>query len=368
MTKPVLTSQIAALENPAGGGTARNQTIDIIKAIGIILMVWCHAGGPFDNFISLFHMPIFFIASGYCWNDKNVKDGYLLKKFILRKIKTLYIPYVAWNVSNHLLNHIWVQIGFYAADDYLTWRQIVIQVIKSFFFGGSGAFAGATWFLRTLFFVSVVHALINFFTKRLKQQESVVEWIALALCGIVAQLITSFSIILPKGLHTCFSAYFVFLVGIIFKRYNLENKLKHQRAVVTIGSLCLLIVLNHFGSVGMSVGQITNIAFFAATSFLGWIMLWNIFSVLNVSIVRPLGYIGQHTMPILILHFLAFKLVTLLYCLFANEKSNRLIEFPVLKNVTYLWPCYMIVGLLIPLAINALFIKTKIHIKKGICK
>lgn len=37
----------------------RNISIDIIKGIGIILMVGGHCGMPFTHFIYLFHMAIF---------------------------------------------------------------------------------------------------------------------------------------------------------------------------------------------------------------------------------------------------------------------------------------------------------------------
>lgn len=49
----------------------RNISIDIIKGIGIILMVGGHCGMPFTHFIYLFHMAIFFMASGYCFNASN---------------------------------------------------------------------------------------------------------------------------------------------------------------------------------------------------------------------------------------------------------------------------------------------------------
>lgn len=45
----------------------RNVTIDIMKGIGIILMVVGHSGYPsfLRNFIYTFHMPLFFMISGY---------------------------------------------------------------------------------------------------------------------------------------------------------------------------------------------------------------------------------------------------------------------------------------------------------------
>lgn len=46
----------------------RYKVIDVIKGYGICLMVCGHSGAPFTNWIYLFHMALFFIASGYLWN------------------------------------------------------------------------------------------------------------------------------------------------------------------------------------------------------------------------------------------------------------------------------------------------------------
>ena len=46
----------------------RNNNIDIIKGIAIILMVYGHTFGVARDFIYLFHMPVFIFVSGYCFN------------------------------------------------------------------------------------------------------------------------------------------------------------------------------------------------------------------------------------------------------------------------------------------------------------
>lgn len=48
----------------------RDETVSICKAFGIILMVMIHAGIPGDTFVSMFHMPLFFVMSGFCFKDK----------------------------------------------------------------------------------------------------------------------------------------------------------------------------------------------------------------------------------------------------------------------------------------------------------
>ena len=51
----------------------RDDKVTIAKGIGILLMVAAHAGIPdvISRFIVMFHMPLFFFMSGYCFKDKS---------------------------------------------------------------------------------------------------------------------------------------------------------------------------------------------------------------------------------------------------------------------------------------------------------
>ncbi len=65
----------------------RDKTLDVLKGIGIILMVVGHSGSRLANFIYLFHMALFFMASGYVWNDKKVKNFTALKQGVLARVR-----------------------------------------------------------------------------------------------------------------------------------------------------------------------------------------------------------------------------------------------------------------------------------------
>lgn len=47
----------------------RNRSIDVLKGIGIILVVFNHVswGKGVFTYIQSFHMPLFFVLSGYLW-------------------------------------------------------------------------------------------------------------------------------------------------------------------------------------------------------------------------------------------------------------------------------------------------------------
>lgn len=76
----------------------RLKDIDIIKGYCIVLMVMGHCRAPFKNWIYLFHMPVFFMVSGYCWKDKNVCNLKSYKNYIIKKSKGSISPTYAATV------------------------------------------------------------------------------------------------------------------------------------------------------------------------------------------------------------------------------------------------------------------------------
>ena len=95
----------------------RSNEIDIVKAIGIISMVAGHSDAPFTKFVYLFHMAIFFIASGYFYKDEY---SYNIKSFILffrRKLKQLWFPFFFWNSIFTLLNNFFIKINIYTNNN-----------------------------------------------------------------------------------------------------------------------------------------------------------------------------------------------------------------------------------------------------------
>lgn len=72
----------------------RIEWIDTIKGVGIILVLIGHCNIPnINQYIYLFHMPLFYIISGYCWNvDKNCNLPF--KDFFNKKFNSYIIPYL----------------------------------------------------------------------------------------------------------------------------------------------------------------------------------------------------------------------------------------------------------------------------------
>ncbi len=76
--------------------TKRLEWVDIAKGIGIFLMVMGHSGIPrfIHDCIYSFHMPFFFILSGYFF----LTEKYTFVELINRKVKTILLPYFVFSV------------------------------------------------------------------------------------------------------------------------------------------------------------------------------------------------------------------------------------------------------------------------------
>lgn len=134
--------------------------IDILKGIGIVLVVFAHASCPEYQFIYLFHMAIFFIATGFCFKPEHLENLKNLLSFIKKKIISLYIPFVLGNI---LLWYYDQFLLFSCKMEYsLTLSSVLKQIIRSVMLLGTPYSAGALWFLRDLFLISCAYAILYY--------------------------------------------------------------------------------------------------------------------------------------------------------------------------------------------------------------
>lgn len=88
-------------------------TIDVVKGIGIVLMVIRHARAPFSDFVLLFHMAVFFIASGFLLSCSYAETFSGIIKFVKKKIRSLWVPYFLYTCAFLLLNNFFIKINVY---------------------------------------------------------------------------------------------------------------------------------------------------------------------------------------------------------------------------------------------------------------
>src|SRR5206468_10733413 len=90
-------SQVPATPTAAAVPTkSRNAGIDLIRVIGLVAVVGGHvfASSPLARELTYsWHMPLFFLLTGYLWNDRRSLRGEWRTR-----LKSLMLPYAVWVV------------------------------------------------------------------------------------------------------------------------------------------------------------------------------------------------------------------------------------------------------------------------------
>ena len=214
--------------------TSRNIQIDITKGVGIILMIIGHCSlfdGTVRYLIFSFHMPLFFIFSGYFFRDKPIVD--VVKSGIDRLVK----PYIIYALITEILFR-------------LFWRKGVVSCIMDILFAHGGpkhtiffpteTSIGPIWFLMAIFWCRIFYTLIN---KICNNKIYLSAFISFAVSCITIY-VGKYLLNLPLGILTGASGLAFYAVGPILK--NTSSKYVY----VTI-ALWLVAVFFHQTNVDM---------------------------------------------------------------------------------------------------------------------
>ncbi len=254
-------------------------------------------------------------------------------------------------------------------------KTYFIQIGKSILFSGGGNLSGTIWFLRTMFFASLIYMLIDRITKGNKNAVAL-RW------GIVL-----FSLLIGYGAYyfhipgnqyfNSFTVLFMYEFGRDIRKYEIRflypGHTKQYPVIVNI----VLIICSGVALWGLSIfvqnklnkNVISQPIGLVIGTVLGWIFVVAISNILMKLILKKfLVYLGQHTLPVMLLHFSSFKLVTLFQIIIYHEEMTKLSSFPCLYTDNCWWIAYTVVGVLIPLLLYMAYYVVKIPIQRAYSK
>lgn len=338
--------------------------VDLLKGIGICLVVIGHSGFEYRNVIYLFHMALFFIVSGYCYKEKKIS----MQSWIVKKLKTLWIPNFVSVLAVSGMANVLLKLHIVSADACMvfTVKNFVTDIIKAFFFGGGRQLLGANWFLRTLFLGLVLYEIVNRLLLYLRHNKRLFRIFIFVFFLIFGWLLTEWR---GHGMYfNVLSVPILLEIGRIIKDKDLINGYRQNKCRVILGFVCFigLVILSEFGSITMNYNVITNPPFFIVCSLLGFFLCVSIadfiFRYEGIS-KRFIIYAGRHSLTIMLLHFLSFKIVTLLQIVLFGEKIEVLSAYPVHVSSNGWWIAYSIAGISIPCLLLFVFGKLEIQLK-----
>jgi fucose 4-O-acetylase-like acetyltransferase len=327
----------------------RELWVDIVKAICIIAMVMGHCSAPFIVYIYMFHMPTFFILSGYTSNV----EKYQFKKYFLRKTATLLLPMYFINSLFIVFYAILDRMNLYtfvATDSYHGWRA----ALKSLYslYPGTTEMGGATWFLLVLYIAELIYKVLQ----EIFHNEILITASAIIAGGagysfISKQFYLPFCIDL--GLYACL----YYAIGVVLKKANVFEKMNKK---VTLPS-CLLIVM-YLGGVyfkgRLPMNWPTRAFDDPCIQLIGVVScLFILYSIakkmeVNTFLESLFSYIGRHTYTILTMHFLVFRMIVFVMVMFNKVPISSLAEFPLAIELCPYWLGITVITVLVCMIIS----------------
>ncbi len=341
----------------------RDGVLDAMRGIGIVLMVLGHSGFGGTDFIYLFHMALFFMLSGYFFRP--AADGKALGRFLARRVTGLWLPFVLANTLFTVCNNLFLKLNILTSDprildlpgnqvtDPVTLKDIVGRTVHWCLFDGGTQLGGALWFVQALFQSSAVYALVAVALGRLLPGRD-----TLAAQGLVAGVLLILGWHCSRtgwnvwGLGIAASSYSLYYLGVLAARLGQPARRVPARLLGAVAAVAVLLLLGRRGSVGLAANQYPGWLFLLAASAAGWVLVYECahLAALWPPLGKTLAALGRATMPIVIFHFLSFKLVTWLGLLATGGESYLLAAFPTLFTGGAWWLAYTAAGLVLPLA------------------
>ena len=327
--------------------------ISIAKAIGIILMVMGHSGSPnvLSRFLYMFHMPLFFICSGYFF--KEMTDTIMLKAFYQKKVKRLYLPYLRWSLLFLILHNLFFQIDIYNSQSHIyvySATDFFKQFARTIFMTDFELLIRPFWFIKELLLASFLIAIISYLRTKVCQilsNELLLVIMILFTTGF--KYVNLHLLIIGDCSVLTFSAVY-FYSGIVFRKY--EYRIPNTTSITGLTFLTTFIGSYYYiGEIDMRYTTENNLIPYYLLSLSGVIMTFNVSKWLNnISFNTYLYYIGSHTMPILALNLLALKVGNLIKIWMYGMPIDNLSSYTIIyEHNNYFWVIYTIIGVAIPL-------------------
>lgn len=217
---------------------SRDLQIDITKGIAIVLMIIGHCslfGGTIRYLIFSFHMPLFFIFSGYFFRDKSIVE--VVKTGFDRLVK----PYFIYAILTEV---------FYR----LFWRKSVINFLLDIIFAHGGpkhtivfpteSSIGPIWFLMAIFWCRIFYAVIFKVSKHNFYLSEIITFVVTCLAIFVGKYLLN----LPLGILTGASGLAFYGIGPIIK--NIPSK--HLYVMVVVWFLAVLFQITYIDMVNFN--------------------------------------------------------------------------------------------------------------------
>ena len=281
--------------------TSRNIPIDITKGIAIVLMIIGHCtlfNGVPRYVIFTFHMPLFFIFSGYFYRNKPLLDA------IKQGIHRLVIPYLSYAIITETIYFL------------LNEKDIIICLQEILFAHGgpkhtilfpTDTYLGSIWFLMAIFWCKIYYLIINTICKNNYYYKFAFAFLVSCLSIYLGKYIIN----MPLGLLTGASGLAFYSIGAILR----NNPTRYIYTTIIIWGIAVSFHFTFVDMVNFDY-RFYPIDFICAIG--GSLTIYLISQLIalkcNMFISTAIAKLGVYSLEILCLHHLMLHICGIINC------------------------------------------------------
>lgn len=338
----------------------RDNSIDIAKTIGIILVVLGHTDFPYSQLVYQFHLPLFFFLSGAVFDEKKMEN---MKQFVFKKFKGLYWPFVKFELLFLFLHNAFSEIGFYSnasgIKEYYNSKDFGIMILKILTMGGGEQLAGPLWFLISSLEIVLIFALL---LKIFKSVKKYADGFLLLFCLLLYYIGCYTN--LPRMLSQSLIGLLFFCCGYVYRKN--KEKIALNGLALLIAAIVVLVCYK-FNYVDISRLEITHKWMLIVSGLAGTYCV--LFAAKKLEKTRNSFwvYCGKNSIYILLLHCVSFKIIMAVEIAFNHVNWDYLGTFPVYKINEWWCIPLTLAGVFIPLMVKRIIEQSFLIKRKMSC-
>jgi fucose 4-O-acetylase-like acetyltransferase len=361
----------------------RIEWLDFVKGVAIICIVAGHSGnyGSLKNYVVFsFHVPIFFIISGFIFGNSNsIKLSF--GEISYKRFRSLIAPYFTTGLIFFLLitvlylfNWAWafytihynkLNVNITDVINILVPLVIGKQILLNFCYGTGKEVSqlksvigvvSALWFLPSMFCANII---FYFFLKLFEKYSIAIQSIIIIILTVIGYMIGKY-IFLPWSIDVSLVAQIFIFSGYLMQKYKIFEKKAPIWVYIAAASIWLLDL--YMGAISLNDREYHNLAVSTigaiAASYL--LMKLSCFQSSNPSFYyRSISYIGRQSIVILCFHaydknILGSRLMSYLGFVWLHENNYWIIltlfrlcysllfaeiikRLPILRSAYYPW-------------------------------
>jgi polysaccharide biosynthesis protein PslL len=322
--------------------TKREKWLDIAKGIGIILILIDHSQNFLSDYVSWFHIAIFFVVSGYLFKPIDSIDN--LKNWIKRRTIVLLVPYLSFLLAITIYRYV---IEILKENYNIAWfiKDFIAKVYGGQYLTGDYA---PFWFITCLLGTQIIFGIIHTLIKSKKIQIAIILFFYI-LAHVESMLVHNKGVMFYAPLATdvilITIAYYAF--GFYFKKLLTNIPMYIQIFSLALSIVFIVLQANKILSFQFELKYVeySNIIL----DFIVPISFTVLFLGISQAIIKSkftssvLSTLGMASLTIMYLHF----------------PINLFID----KFITYSSVFFILIGLIVPLALENLVIQRNLVLR-----